>query len=284
MISKVDSLKDFGIYKSFNWNFQTDIPDFKEKNIIYGWNYSGKTTFSRIFSSLGSKAIFSDYEKGDFKITISTGNSFTKSNIARFPYEVLVFNSDDVGATLKAFGYYKNMVGGDLLVRGVPPENVYRGKLNGLATISNFRVVDAPVLARLLNAMSLTGILQLLGNDGVDFTRLKANFIWEQRYGGAMLTILDGKTAGSAMGLTFQGTIDEAKDAVNIKGTVVPVSMVNDLVSSLPLIGDIITGGGGAVFAATYTITGPTEDPKTSVNPLAVLAPGFLRKLFFEGD
>lgn len=100
MISKVDSLKDFGIYKSFNWNFQTDIPDFKEKNIIYGWNYSGKTTFSRIFSSLGSKAIFSDYEKGDFKITISNGNSFTKTNIARFPYEVLVFNSDYVKENL----------------------------------------------------------------------------------------------------------------------------------------------------------------------------------------
>lgn len=100
MISKVDSLRDFGIYKTFNWNAQTDIPKFKEKNIIYGWNYSGKTTFSRIFSSLGNKTIFPDYSSGDFKVTISNGSDFTKTNCVNFPYKILVFNSDYVKENL----------------------------------------------------------------------------------------------------------------------------------------------------------------------------------------
>ncbi|WP_236619896.1 YhdP family protein [Micavibrio aeruginosavorus] len=195
---------------------------------------------------------------------------------------VLTIDSNDAGAALKAFGYYENMVGGTLRVDGQPPQGLYRGKLQGHALISNFRVVNAPVLARLLSAMSLPGIMELLGSDGIDFTKLEGNFVWEQRYGGSLMTILDGRTAGSAMGLTFQGTLDEAKQTMDIKGTIVPVSMVNDLISSIPLIGDVITGGGGAVFAATYTIRGPTSDPTTTVNPLAVLAPGFLRKLFFE--
>jgi hypothetical protein len=55
------------------------------------------------------------------------------------------------------------------------------------------------------------------------------------------------------------------------------------VISSIPLIGDILTGGaGGGLFAFTYTIRGSFADPSVSVNPLSVLAPGFLRRLFFE--
>ena len=55
------------------------------------------------------------------------------------------------------------------------------------------------------------------------------------------------------------------------------------ILGSIPLIGDILTGGeGGGLFAFTYTIRGSFADPSVSVNPLSVLAPGFLRRLFFE--
>ena len=37
-----------------------------------------------------------------------------------------------------------------------------------------------------------------------------------------------------------------------------------------------------ALFAATYTMSGAANDPKVIVNPLSVLAPGFLRKILFE--
>jgi hypothetical protein len=55
----------------------------------------------------------------------------------------------------------------------------------------------------------------------------------------------------------------------------------------LPLIGDVFTGGeeGGGLFAATYAMTGPIEDPTIAVNPFSILAPSFLREIFsfFEG-
>ncbi|HNQ92243.1 MAG TPA: hypothetical protein PKI93_04855, partial [Alphaproteobacteria bacterium] len=66
---------------------------------------------------------------------------------------------------------------------------------------------------------------------------------------------------------------------------VVPMSEVNNLVSKIPLIGNLLTGGkGGALIAATYTMKGDTEDPTVFVNPLSVLAPGFLRSILFEGE
>lgn len=101
MISKIDSLKKFGIFKNFTWGNSNAIIDFKEKNIIYGWNYSGKTTLSRVFSSLRDKELFTDYENCDFKISTIKNGSFTKSNIQDFPFEVLVFNSDYVKDNLK---------------------------------------------------------------------------------------------------------------------------------------------------------------------------------------
>lgn len=100
MINKIENLKDFGIYKNFNWNSISSIEDFKYKNIIYGWNYSGKTTFSRIFSSLRDKDIFKDFNNGDFKIITTNGN-YDKTNLAQFPYKVLVFNSDYIKDNLR---------------------------------------------------------------------------------------------------------------------------------------------------------------------------------------
>lgn len=101
MISKIDSITNFGIYKKYEWDSATGIKNFNEKNIFYGWNYSGKTTFSRIFSSLRDRSVYSDYNTGNFKIVTKDGNEFSKENIDLFPYNILVFNSDYVKENLR---------------------------------------------------------------------------------------------------------------------------------------------------------------------------------------
>jgi len=52
MILKINKLKRFGIYQNYTWGA---IDDFKKKNLIYGWNYSGKTTISKLFQVLEFK-------------------------------------------------------------------------------------------------------------------------------------------------------------------------------------------------------------------------------------
>jgi len=80
--------------------------------------------------------------------------------------------------------------------------------------------------------------------------------------------------------------MDLAADQVDFEGTIVPLYGVNQVIGAIPLLGDLLTGGEGqGVFAFTYGIEGPLDDPRVTVNPLSVLAPGFLRNLFFlEGD
>ncbi len=59
MIQKID-IDKFGIFKDYKWrnsigNNPEDI--FKRVNIVYGRNYSGKTTLSRIMKCIETKTL-----------------------------------------------------------------------------------------------------------------------------------------------------------------------------------------------------------------------------------
>ena len=87
---------------------------------------------------------------------------------------------------------------------------------------------------------------------------------------------------GSALGVTAKGTYSFANSTMDMSGTLIPAYAINSLLNSIPLIGDLITGGdkGSGIFAATYTYRGPIATAEPSVNALAALAPGFLRRIF----
>lgn len=108
MIEKIEQIKDFGIYKNFDWTSSPNIKDFNFKNLFYGWNYSGKTTLSRIFSSLRDKKLHESYEKATFKIKTKDGD-FNSINLESFPYDLLVFNSDYIKDNLN-FSIHKDNV------------------------------------------------------------------------------------------------------------------------------------------------------------------------------
>ncbi len=200
----------------------------------------------------------------------------------------LRIEADDAGATLKTLGYSKSIRGGVMVVDGRPSGQGTGRDMAGRFQISNFSMVEAPVLARLLNGMSVNGLSALLQGDGIDFARLSGNFKWQDKSArskdGGLLTISEGKTSGASLGLTFGGTMDMADKTVDIQGNIVPVSNINTAFSDIPVLGDLLTGGGDGVFAATYSVKGPIKTPTTTVNPLAALAPGILRDIFFEQD
>lgn len=95
MITKINKIKDFGVLKNFNGSA---LPEFKTFNLIYGWNYSGKTTLSRIFRCLEKGKLHDDYLTATFEMENATAkydNTFSvKPNIR-------VFNSDFVKENLK---------------------------------------------------------------------------------------------------------------------------------------------------------------------------------------
>ncbi len=52
MINKIIKIKNLGIFNDYSAN--TNLPDFKKFNLIYGWNGTGKTTFSELFTAFNS--------------------------------------------------------------------------------------------------------------------------------------------------------------------------------------------------------------------------------------
>lgn len=189
--------------------------------------------------------------------------------------------ASDAGATLLASGLYDNVRGGKIIVYGEPKGNNLNGDLAGTAQMENFRVVKAPALASLLSIMSLSGVGELLNNEGLAFSKLESNFEWRFRDGGNLLVVDDGRTSGSSIGLTFKGTVNQATNTTDIWGTIIPMTEINSVLKSIPLVGELLTGGSGLI-AATYTMKGPSDAPRVAINPLSVLTPGFLRTILFE--
>jgi hypothetical protein len=194
----------------------------------------------------------------------------------------------NAGAALGTFGIIKSLRGGELVVNGRTSEKGGPRDLKGMATLSNFTLKDAPVIAKLLNAMSLTGILSLLSGEGISFKKARVDYSWvdrgqpDQAKNVRQLKLWDGKTSGASLGLTFEGSIDNWADVYDLNGTIVPVSNVSKILNMIPILGNVLTANGEGIIAATYKIRGPKEDPDIMVNPLSVLAPGILRKIFFE--
>ena len=99
MITKILEIKNLGVFKDFKWNRNSQLQEFKEKNIIYGWNYSGKTTLSRIFSSLRDKSIHEDYENASFILKTDTGE-FNSEKIEDNTFKVIVFNKEYINSKI----------------------------------------------------------------------------------------------------------------------------------------------------------------------------------------
>jgi wobble nucleotide-excising tRNase len=99
MISKVD-ITSFGLFKNYTWDTAINKNQaFRRLNIIYGRNYSGKTTLSRVFKCLEDKCLHKNFLKSVFTITLSGGKTITNSNLDS-DFRIRVYNSDFVKENL----------------------------------------------------------------------------------------------------------------------------------------------------------------------------------------
>ena len=96
------------------------------------------------------------------------------------------------------------------------------------------------------------------------------------------LQLQDAVIRGPEFGVTGHGRVDFAREVVAFSGTYVPFYGVNNLLGSVPIVGDILTGPGGAggIFAMTFAVQGRMSNPEVRVNPASMFAPGLFRQVF----
>ncbi len=190
--------------------------------------------------------------------------------------------TNDMGAALRVLNVLDTVKGGVLEVRGESdgPSPAYPIKASLQAR--DYRLVNAPVMTRVLTFGSFTGALDTMSGAGIEFERLIGDFVLQD--GVASSEVI--RAYGSALGVTAKGKFDFDTQQIDIDGTVIPAYTINRVLGKIPLLGTILTGGeGGGLLGVTYSVDGNFEDPQVSVNALSALAPGFLRGIFTgEGE
>jgi wobble nucleotide-excising tRNase len=101
MFKKIKTITDMAVYKNFDWDktvrdANNRIAVFKSVNIIYGRNYSGKTTLSRVFRACETGQISNKYTNPSFSIELYDGSEFKSENIPFVGSKIRVFNEDFV--------------------------------------------------------------------------------------------------------------------------------------------------------------------------------------------
>lgn len=106
MITKFKSIKNLAVFQNFNWDINlrdsgNNVIPFKIINILYGRNYSGKTTLSRIIRALETGRISDKYETPEFEVSFNDTADSTQNNLTSHGKKIRVFNEDFVKENLR---------------------------------------------------------------------------------------------------------------------------------------------------------------------------------------
>jgi wobble nucleotide-excising tRNase len=103
MFSQID-IESFGSFTDLTWKKSlkdagNTVQSFKRLNILYGRNYSGKTTLSRIFRALETGRTPNNYVGSNFTVRGDQGD-VTQTDLVGHGYDVRVYNRDFVSENL----------------------------------------------------------------------------------------------------------------------------------------------------------------------------------------
>ena len=183
----------------------------------------------------------------------------------------------DFGLLLKETGWLDGLVGGDLNFQGGFDDSTPESKLTGFVKLGPYRMVKVEPRTGIGSLNSAIDGLNRAGNALQQFDKLEARIMKV----GDRVDITKGRTSGKSIGLTTEGWLDLSNDTARLRGAVVPGFALNNLLSNVPLLGPLLTGGkDGGLFAFSYKLEGPLADLKSDVNMMSAITPGALRELF----
>jgi len=213
------------------------------------------------FSKLSAKSEFSKDKYLDISLTKDPNNK-----------TLLEVYSDMPQALLSNYKFFDGVTGGKLLYNSVIDKEGSASKL----TIENFKVTEAPAFATLLTLADLSGVADLLSGKGMSFEILEINMRDDKN-----LTNVDEILAlGRSVSLQMSGYIDKKTGLISFSGTLVPAKTLNNLVSKIPVVGNILVGDkvGEGVFGVSFKIKGLPGKIKTTVNPVKTITPRFITR------
>jgi len=213
--------------------------------------------------------------------TASSGAAITISNTTGDGVRALSMKSADAGAILRFLNVYEHMEGGSITLA---LSGTGDGPMRGQVDSSNFFIVNEPKLASIVSTTPAGDSRSL--NEAVkgklDTSRVKfERGFTEIDKGSGYLKLANGVLRGPRIGTTFQGTLYDQNNNMDMTGTFMPAYGLNRIFGELPLVGALLGNGRDrGLIGVTYRLRGNANKPVLDVNPLSVIAPGIFRSIF----
>lgn len=186
-------------------------------------------------------------------------------------------DGDDAGNVLRAMALYEDGQGGKLNVSANIDD---QAGLKGVLRIQDLGVGSETTFQQVLRGSGFEGDQTEVETAGLSFRKIWIPFVMTDD----TITLTDAIASSSALALKVNGSVDQDSDNLNLRGVISPAYGLTGALDNVPLLGTLLSGGEGeGILAMTFTLTGPSKDPKFSLNPLSLLTPGILRNVF-EGS
>lgn len=106
MLKNIQYIKMLGVFKDFNWDNEVKskggaVQNFVDINIIYGRNYSGKTTLSRIARAIETGDLSDKYGSPSFQLKFYDNSNVTLATLPTNDKNIRVFNEDFIKENLR---------------------------------------------------------------------------------------------------------------------------------------------------------------------------------------
>ena len=186
--------------------------------------------------------------------------------------KILEVYSDIAAPLLSDFKFFQGLEGGDLNFTSTFGNEISTSNL----TINNFKLNEAPALAKILSLADLKGLTDTLKGDGISFDILSAQYNSDS----SLMKIDEIFMIGPSISILIDGYVEKKSGLVSLRGTLVPAKTLNNLISKIPVVGDILIGKkvGEGVFGISFKVKGLPNDLKTTVNPIKTLTPRFITR------
>ena len=187
--------------------------------------------------------------------------SFGSENGYRFA-EIL---SNDAGAFLQAAGLIKRGAEGKLNLRINRNADGIKGRL----FTESLKIYDLPALAKLLQSLSIIGLLEQMLGQGLFLSESEINF----RLDDKQYIIDRASFFGPSLGISLDGYLNRKDRLLDFQGVFSPIYAINS-------IGSVLTRKGEGLIGINFDLWGNPDTPKVLVNPFSVLTPGMFREIF----
>jgi uncharacterized protein DUF3971 len=211
--------------------------------------------------------------RGTYSARINGGAGITGSVFPQKNGTAAEINAVNAGEVLRSANLYTKGVGGDLRLVLVPLEK--EGYYKGTFQIRKAKVKQDNILADMLNAISVIGLVQQLSGDGIVFELVDGEFTLKPQG----VELRKTSAVGVSIGITLDGNYNSDTKNVKFEGVITPLYALN---GTLERVFGKLFGRrkGEGLFSFVYNVSGPSGDPRITVNPFSILTPGVFREIF----